>query len=92
MLGAPVDKYQVEDSSAWKEVGFFRGTALHSASSRGNTRAVQLLLTHGGDKLRASEIPDSSPYEEARFRGHAEVMSVLQKHIRSNDSFHRYAL
>ncbi|KAK0301768.1 hypothetical protein LTR29_017835 [Friedmanniomyces endolithicus] len=97
VLGAPVDKYQGEDSSAWKEVGFPRGTALHSASSRGNTRAVQLLLTHGADPLRnkklgASEIPDSSPYEEARYRGHAEVMSVLQKHIRCNDSFHRYRL
>ncbi|KAK0934197.1 hypothetical protein LTR48_002924 [Friedmanniomyces endolithicus] len=97
VLGAPVDRYQGEDSLAWQEVGFPRGTALHSASSRGNVLAVQLLLAHGADPLRnkkvgTSEIPDSSPYEEARFRGHAEVMSVLQRHICWGESFHRYRL
>ncbi|TKA56564.1 hypothetical protein B0A55_12662 [Friedmanniomyces simplex] len=85
-FGAPVDKYQGENSPMWDKVGFQRGTALHSASIEGNLGAVRLLLAHGADPSRkqrvcSSEIAESSALDEAKNRNYTDIVSVLQEHL-----------
>ncbi|KAK1818423.1 hypothetical protein LTR12_007220 [Friedmanniomyces endolithicus] len=72
-LGAPVDKYQGENSIMWERVAFQRGTALHLACRKGNTGAIRLLLAHGADptrkqKLLSVEVAGSSAWEELKAR------------------------
>ncbi|KAK5692152.1 hypothetical protein LTR97_011326 [Elasticomyces elasticus] len=88
-LGAPVDQYQGESSSLWDKVGFQRGTALHSASVKGNLGALQMLLAHGADPLRKQmvhslEITGSTALDAAKNRGHTDIISGLQDYIDSN--------
>ncbi|KAK3613535.1 hypothetical protein LTR56_027826 [Elasticomyces elasticus] len=85
-LGAPVDRYQGEKSPMWDRVGFQRGTALHSASIKGNLGAVRLLLAHGADpsrkqRVRSFEIAESSALDEARNRNYTDIVSVLREHL-----------
>ena len=85
-LGAPVDKFQGENSPMWDKVGFQRGTALHSASIKGNLGAVRLLLSCGADpshnqRVHSTEIVESSALDEARNRNHTDIISMLQEHL-----------
>lgn len=85
-LGAPVDKYQGENSPMRAKVGFQRGTALHSASIKGNLGAVRLLLAHGADpsrkqRVRSSEIAESSALDEAKNRNYKDIVFVLREHL-----------
>lgn len=85
-LGAPVDKYQGENSPMWDKVGFQRGTALHSAAIKGKLGAVRLLLAHGADpsrkqRVRSFEIAESSALDEVKNRNYTDIISVLQEHL-----------
>ena len=85
-IGAQVDEYQGDNSPIWEKVWFQRGTAFHITCKKGNLGAVRLLLAYGADPLRsqrvhASEIPESSALDEAKSRGHTEIVAVLLEYL-----------
>jgi hypothetical protein len=86
-LGAPVDKYEGDESWFWDEVGFPRGTALHTVSILNCAAAAEMLLLHGADplckqKISSVELSDSSALDVARRENHySEVVKILQGYI-----------
>ena len=72
-LGAPVDKYEGDNSLLWDMVGFERGTALHSACISGKVGAVRLLLAHGADPLRKQRVRSLEVPESSALRRRTEI-------------------
>lgn len=67
--GADVDQRGLND---W--------TPLHYAAVRNDPAAVELLISRGADPAARTRIDDfTTPLEEARRLGHAEVVKVLEK-------------
>ncbi|XP_012069850.1 putative E3 ubiquitin-protein ligase XBAT34 isoform X3 [Jatropha curcas] len=70
-LGANVNAYRF---------GRNAGTPLHHAAKRGLVNTVKLLLSHGANALVIND-DCQTPLDVARFKGHTDVVRVIENHI-----------